>query len=84
MDIGTLLSALLKAFGVKANPEHIAQIEAIIPQVPAKAEQIIVAVNTAITGADERLSGLERRMDQLERGIALLVERELCRDQTKK
>jgi hypothetical protein len=56
MNLGTILNML----GVKVPPDTIKKIEEFIPQVPAKANQLIGAVNGTLQNFDARLVKLER------------------------
>lgn len=55
MNLGTVV----KMLGIKVPPETVAQIEAIIPQLPARANQVIQVVNSSLQNFDERLRALE-------------------------
>jgi len=45
--------------GVKIPPETVAQIEAIVPQLPAKIQEIIGVVNSTLQNFDKRLKAIE-------------------------
>ena len=53
------LSFIMRALGIKITPEQCAQIEAIIPQIPAKIQEIVIAVNGSLRNFDERLKIIE-------------------------
>ncbi len=53
------LGLLLKMLGVKVTPEQVAMIEAIIPQVPGKIQQVVTVINGSLQNFDHRLRALE-------------------------
>ena len=55
------LAIILKALGVKIAPESAAQIQALIPQIPGKVNELIKYNVDAVKRLDERLEGIERR-----------------------
>lgn len=57
MNLGTIL----KMLGIKLPPDKLAQIEAMLPQIPGKVNEIITANAAAIKRYDEKLEGIERR-----------------------
>lgn len=57
MNLGTIL----KMLGIKLPPDKLAQIEAMLPQVPAKINEVLKANQAAIVRYDEKLDGIERR-----------------------
>ncbi len=59
------LGLLLKMLGVKVTPEQVAMIEAIIPQVPGKIQQIVAVVNGSLQNFDMRLRALEENQRAL-------------------
>lgn len=63
------LTSIFKALGIKVDPAHIAAIERLIPQIPARANQAIQHVNGAVARADQRANALEARMMLLEEKI---------------
>lgn len=67
------LALIMKALGVKIPPETLAQVERIIPQIPARANQAIQLINAAVQQADQRARALEARMQILEDKIDALV-----------
>jgi hypothetical protein len=68
------LGAILKMLGVKISPETLAQIEALIPQVPAKANELISANMAAIKNFDERLRTLEELAEQHRLALNTLIQ----------
>jgi hypothetical protein len=52
--------ALLKMLGIKVPPETVAQIEVILPQLPAKIQGVIGLVNLAVQNFDARLRSMEQ------------------------
>jgi DNA repair exonuclease SbcCD nuclease subunit len=56
------LGMILKMLGVKVAPEQLAQLEAIIPQIPAKISEVIAYLNGAIKNFDDRLRARNYRM----------------------
>ncbi len=59
------LGLLLKMLGVKVTPEQVAMIEAIIPQVPGKIQQIVTVINGSLHNFDQRLRALEENQRAL-------------------
>lgn len=55
------LGMLLKMLGVKISPEDLAKVEAIIPQIPARAQQLIAFANNL----DARLKSVERKQVEI-------------------
>jgi hypothetical protein len=53
------LATILKMLGVKIPPDKMAALEAFIPQIPMKGQQVIDGVNFALKNFDERLKALE-------------------------
>jgi len=49
----------LKAFGIQIPEESIRQIEHLLPQLPAKAQELIIFANTKAQDLDIRLRALE-------------------------
>lgn len=62
------ITSILKILGVKIPPDKLAQIEALLPQIPEKANQIVSSVNHALRTSDQRLTAIEYelRIVQLE------------------
>lgn len=60
--------AILKMLGIKLAPETAAQIQAMIPQIPGKVNELIKANAAAIKNFDERLSRIEAALERLEHG----------------
>jgi cystathionine beta-lyase family protein involved in aluminum resistance len=54
------LSPILKMLGIKVTEQDVANVEALIPQIPAKATEIVVFVNNAVTNFHQRLEALEK------------------------
>lgn len=61
MNLGTVL----KMLGVEISPTVLGQIEALIPQIPAKANELIAANMAAIKQFDDRLRAIEATQQQL-------------------
>jgi hypothetical protein len=61
----TGLSMVLKGLGINFKPEHVATIEALIPQIPAKAVEIVTTVNTFLQAMDARQKEVESRLIEL-------------------
>jgi hypothetical protein len=59
------LAFVLKALGIKIAPEQISMIEAVIPQLPAKAVEVVGVVNRALVNFDQRLAALEENQRNL-------------------
>jgi hypothetical protein len=57
------LAMMLKAFGVNVSPEHIAAVEVLIPQIPAKLQEAVSYINGNITRFDLRMKALESAHD---------------------
>ena len=56
------IATILKVLGIKIPPETAAQIEAIIPQIPAKVQGVLVLVNSAVQNFDARLAAIEANL----------------------
>lgn len=61
-----MLPQLLKAFGINVPPETVAQIEALIPQIPSHLQQATRVINSTIQNFDKRLAAIETRLDRME------------------
>ena len=59
------LGIILKMLGVKFAPEHVARIEEMIPQVPAKVNQAIAVMNGALRNFDDRLKAIENKQIEI-------------------
>lgn len=59
------LSTILKLLGIKITPEQIAQLEIVIPQIPARAVEIIKFINQTAASMDARLSAVETRQGMI-------------------
>ena len=59
------LTTILKMLGVKVSPEIVAQLQALIPQIPAKANELISANMAALKSFDERLTKIEELQLQI-------------------
>lgn len=59
------LSLLLKALGVKITREQVAAIEAMIPQIPGKIQEVIGIINNSLQNFDSRLKILEQQIELL-------------------
>ena len=62
MNLGTIL----KMLGVSVPPDTVKKIEEFIPQVPARANQLIGVVNGTLQNFDARLVKLERMLQLME------------------
>jgi len=72
------LATILKMLGVKIPPDKMAAIEAFIPQIPVKGQQVIDGVNFALKNFDERLRALEVEARWQRRAmLAILAEAKL-------
>jgi len=58
---------MLKALGLEITPEHIAMLQALIPQLPAKINEAAQAINAALANFDARLRAIEAQLDALGR-----------------
>jgi hypothetical protein len=65
------LKVILKMLGVKVSDGVVAQIEAIIPQVPGVLRNAVETINATIKKADERFVSIE---DNQQKIMALLLE----------
>jgi len=77
----TGLGMMLKALGVNVTEETVRQIETMLPQVPAVAQNIIVSVREFMTQCDARLTVLEqaerdrlRMMQGIDDKLSILLE----------
>jgi hypothetical protein len=61
----TGLGLVLRSLGVNISEEHIRGMEVLIPQIPAKVQQVIVAVNATIERIDNRELAVEERLTML-------------------
>ena len=68
------LDLILKMLGVKVAPETVAQIEAVLPQLPSKIQEVIAMVNTAIQQGDKRLWILEEQMKLIRVSQEIILE----------
>ncbi len=59
------ISPILKMLGIKVSEQDIANVEALIPQIPAKASEIVIFVNNAVTNFHERLVALEKGQQEI-------------------
>ena len=50
---------MLKALGLEIAPEHLAMLQALIPQLPAKINEVVQGINAALANFDARLRALE-------------------------
>jgi hypothetical protein len=73
----TGIGMLLSAVGVKFTPEHIHQIEVMIPQIPGILRQSVEAVNASLTRLDARQTELERAVLSLAQTVTNLAETQL-------
>jgi hypothetical protein len=67
------LGSILKMLGLKVPEETAKQIEAIIPQIPARVTQAVEIINETIRKADERLSALEEQQKVLREEMLRLL-----------
>jgi hypothetical protein len=59
------LGSILRILGVKMTREQVKQLEEILPQIPAKAGEVVKAVNDSLRNFDERLRGIEARQEEI-------------------
>jgi hypothetical protein len=59
------LTAILRVLGVKITPEQIAQLEVIIPQIPARSKAIIEAVNQMIERNDAKMDAIVQQQQAI-------------------
>ena len=55
----TAIGMVLKSLGIEITDEHRKQIEALIPQVPARAVQVIQSVNAAVAQMNANTAAIE-------------------------
>lgn len=67
------LATILKFLGVKVTSEQIAQLEIVIPQIPARAVEIIKYVNLSVSNFESRLGVLEQGQNRIIHGQELLL-----------
>jgi len=68
------LGSIFKMLGVKVPPATVAQIEALIPQIPTKANELIAANMAAIKNFDDRLQVLEGLAEQHRLTLQMILE----------
>ena len=59
------MQMMLKALGLEITSEHIAMLQALIPQLPAKINEVAQAINAALANFDSRLRVIEARLDAI-------------------
>ena len=59
------LSIVLKSFGVTVTPEQVKAVEDLIPQLPAKVNEIVGIFNSALQNFDARLQAVEAQLVEL-------------------
>jgi FtsZ-binding cell division protein ZapB len=55
----TAIGMILKSMGIEVTDEHRAQIEALIPQIPARAVQVLQVVNAAVAKVNENTAAIQ-------------------------
>lgn len=70
MEKGILI--LLKALGIEITPEQVAMVQGLIPQLPARLNQMFTLVNSAAQNFDERLRANEDETRKLRLAIESL------------
>jgi len=68
------LSTIAKMLGVNISPEDIAKVEAIIPQIPGRAVEVINTVNAAVVNYHERMVTLEKAHQQMGEKLDRILE----------
>lgn len=68
------LSPILKMLGVNVSAQDIANIEALIPQVPGKVSEVLVFLNTAVTNFHQRLTMLESSNAKIESQLEAILQ----------
>lgn len=77
----TGLATMLRALGVKFEESHLQMIEQIIPQVPAKVNEILISYNNARQDVYNRVKTLEEGLDILrEQNILILKQLEVINE----
>jgi hypothetical protein len=56
---------LFKSLGIEITPETMAMLAALLPQLPAKINEVVQAVNAALTNFDMRLRAIEACLDAI-------------------
>lgn len=56
-----MIAQILKALGIKLSPEAAAKLQAMLPQIPEKVNELIKYNVDAVKRLDEKLEGIERR-----------------------
>lgn len=59
------INPILKMLGIKVSDQDIANLEALIPQIPSKATEIVIFVNNAVTNFHERLLAIEKSQQEI-------------------
>lgn len=50
---------LLKSFGLEITDQQIAELNAVLPQLPAKINEVVHIINTSLQNFDQRLRAIE-------------------------
>lgn len=67
-----MITAILKALGIKITPEQAAQLEVVIPQIPARAAEVIQLVNVTAGEMIRRIDSIEQRQIMILNRIEML------------
>jgi len=68
------LTTILKMIGVEVTEETLEMLQALIPQLPAKVNEVVTAINLTLQNFDARLNALEQSQLQQNELLHLLVE----------
>lgn len=68
------LQLLLKSFGMTVTDEHIAAVEKLIPELPAKVMGAFQKVDQVLAHFDIRIGALEQKMDLLIESNSVLID----------
>ena len=59
------MQILLKSLGLEVTPETLAMLSALLPQIPAKINEVITHVNATLQNFDQRLKTIEVQVSTL-------------------
>ena len=68
------ISAVAKMLGVKITDENIRQLEAILPQIPDKAKELVIAVNNGLVYFKDRFTEQDAKLTAVDAKLSTLVE----------
>lgn len=68
------LSSVLKMVGLDISEQDLQTLQAIIPQLPAKINEVVTAINLTLINFHERLEALERQQLETNKLLHLIVE----------